>query len=58
MKENRKNPYFFTNTILNKNITFVDDITSIVPTADLIILAIPNQYIQSSIIEIKPLLKS
>lgn len=57
MVEERKNPYFFTDTIFEKNIVFVNDLDHILPSIDIIILAIPNQFIRSSIRDIRPFLR-
>lgn len=58
MAENRRNPYFFMDVIFEKNIVFTNDLEYILPSIDIIILAIPNQFILSSIREIKPFIKS
>ncbi len=57
MKEKRENPYFFVWEKLSENIKLLDEITEILPSIDLIIIAIPNQFIKSLIKEIKPFLK-
>ncbi len=57
MIEQRRNPYFFTDMIFEKNIVFVNDLDHILPSIDIIILAIPNQFIRSSIRDIRPFLR-
>lgn len=58
MKKERVNPYFFTEVKLPSNIVLVDNLQEILPTIDIIILAIPNQFIQSSISQNKEFFKS
>lgn len=58
MVEHRKNPYFFMDHIFEKNIVFINDLEHILPSVDVIILAIPNQFIRSSIRDIRPFLRS
>jgi glycerol-3-phosphate dehydrogenase len=57
MKKNNKNPYFFINDELSPNIELLENIDNILPEIDLIIIAIPNQFIKSFILEIKNKLK-
>lgn len=40
-----KHPYFFSNTKLNANITFLDNLSKINKLFDVIILAVPSKYI-------------
>jgi len=57
MQKNRKNPYFFIDDKIEKNIKLLDEIEKILPSIDLIIIAIPNQFIKNLIKDIKPFLK-
>jgi glycerol-3-phosphate dehydrogenase len=57
MRKNNKNPYFFTDEELSSNIELLENIEVILPSIDLIIIAIPNQFIKNLIKEIKPYLK-
>lgn len=57
MKKNRKNMYFFKDDLINKNIELIDEVEKILPEIDLIIIAIPNQFIKWWITEIKSYLK-
>lgn len=58
LSKHRKSPFFFTDIELPRNIILVKQLNDVLPTIDLIILAIPNQFIDSSIHEIKDFLKS
>ncbi len=58
LMQERRSPYFFTEYIFPHNIIFLEDITEILPTIDLIVLVIPNQFVRGSITEIKPYLRS
>jgi glycerol-3-phosphate dehydrogenase len=58
MRKNNKNPYFFPEEELSKNIELLENIEEILPSIDLIIIAIPNQFIKSLIKELKPYLKN
>lgn len=58
MKKNWENPYFFTWEKLQKNIELIENINELLPSIDLIIIAIPNQFVRSMIKEIKPYLKN
>lgn len=58
MKENRVNPYFFIWEKLSDNIVIVDNLENEIKETDLIIIAIPNQFVKQLIIDIKPYLKS
>jgi glycerol-3-phosphate dehydrogenase len=57
MMKNRKNKYFFTEEKISDNIELLEDINDILPQVDLIIIAIPNQFVKSFISEIKDKLK-
>lgn len=57
MIEYRKNPYFFPEVNFEDNIILVSSLEEILPTIDLIILVIPNQFIRSSIASMKLFLK-
>jgi glycerol-3-phosphate dehydrogenase len=57
MIKNRKNKYFFTEENLSENIEILENIDDILPEIDLIIIAIPNQFVKSFISEIKEKLK-
>lgn len=57
MIKNKKNPYFFIWEKIEKNIEFIKNLYEILPTIDLIIIAIPNQFVKSFIKEIKNHLK-
>lgn len=57
LKNTRENPYFFSWTKLWENVIFLDDLSSL-REFDLIIIAIPVQFIWSFVCEIKNNLKS
>ncbi len=57
MIEHRKNQYFFPEVNFEDNIILVSSLEEILPTVDLIILVIPNQFIRSSIASMKLFLK-
>jgi glycerol-3-phosphate dehydrogenase len=58
MIKNKKHPFFFTDVQFADNIVFVDRLEEYIPKIDLIILAIPNQFILPCIREIKHLLSA
>lgn len=53
MMRERRHPHFFTDKTFWPNITFVEDLSQILPEIDLIILIIPNQFVRSAIIDMK-----
>jgi glycerol-3-phosphate dehydrogenase (NAD(P)+) len=53
----RKSPYFFMEYTFPENIVFLENIVEILPSIDLIILIIPNQFIRSAIRDMRPYLK-
>lgn len=57
MKENGYHPFFFPGVPVPKNIEFVNDFRGILPSIDVVLLVIPNQFIESMISEIRAFLK-
>lgn len=57
LKETRKNPYFFPQTKLKENVIFLDNLEKL-NDFDLVIIAIPAQFISGFVSEIKNNLKS
>jgi glycerol-3-phosphate dehydrogenase (NAD(P)+) len=58
IKKNREHPYFFSGYKLPENINLIYDYVSILKDIDLIIIAIPVQFISSTINSLKDRLKS
>ena len=57
LKKTRKSPHFFPDTQLSESITFIENLWESIQEMDIIIVAIPNQYIPSMISNIWPYLK-
>jgi glycerol-3-phosphate dehydrogenase (NAD(P)+) len=53
LRGERKHPYFFPGVTLEKNIELISDPEDILSDVELLIIAIPNQFITPAISEIK-----
>lgn len=53
----RKSPYFFSDFTFGENVVFLEDIETILPSIDLVLFVIPNQFIRSTIVHMKSYLK-
>ena len=54
----RRSPYFFPDFTFWENVIFLEEIETILPSIDLILFVIPNQFIRSTVTTMKPHLKS
>ena len=57
LAKHNKHPYFFEGVELSDRIIFVDDFRDILSAIDIIILAIPSQFIPAFLPELKPFMK-